>query len=173
MPGSFTCFERDVNVVPTTSVGRLFDAVACITGVARQNRFEGQAAMLLENEMGPLRTPFRSEEAYALTGGDWGLLIQAVVADKRAGVAVPLMAARFHNALVEWILEVAASAKVKQVVLSGGVFQNRYLTERAAAMLESGGFVVYTHRQVPPNDGGIALGQAVMARRMRSLQQHM
>ncbi len=165
--------ERDVNVVPTTSVGRLFDAVACITGVARQNRFEGQAAMLLENEMGSLRTPFRSEEAYALTGGDWGLLIQAVVADKRAGVAVPLMAARFHNALVEWILEVAASAKVKQVVLSGGVFQNRYLTERAAAMLESGGFVVYTHRQVPPNDGGIALGQAVMARRMRSLQQHM
>jgi len=156
--------EHKINVVPTTSVGRLFDAVASITGVAQQNRFEGQAAMLLENEIGPLRT----EEAYPLPGGDWGPLIQAVVANKRAGVSVPLIAARFHNALVAWILEVAgnafaANAGRKQVVLSGGVFQNRYLTERAAAALESRGFTVYTHQRVPPNDGGIALGQAVMA----------
>jgi hydrogenase maturation protein HypF len=158
--GVIHMLERGINVVPTTSVGRLFDAVACMTGVARQNRFEGQAAMLLENEIGLLRT----EEAYALASGDWGPLIQAVLADKRAGVAVPLIAARFHNALVDWILEVAAGAKLKQVVLSGGVFQNRYLTERAAAMLESRGFVVHTHQRVPPNDGGIALGQAVMSR---------
>ncbi len=148
-----------INVVPTTSVGRLFDAVASIAGVAQQNRFEGQAAMLLENEIGALGT----ERAYSLPGGDWGPLIQAVVADRRAGVAVPEIAARFHNALVEWILEVAASAEVKQVVLSGGVFQNRYLTERASAALESRGFVVNTHQRVPPNDGGIALGQAVMS----------
>jgi hydrogenase maturation protein HypF len=158
--GVIYMLEHGINVVPTTSVGRLFDAVACLTGVARQNRFEGQAAMLLENEIGSLRT----EEAYALSGGDWAPLIQSVVADKRAGVAVPLIAARFHNALVEWILEVAARAKVTQVVLSGGVFQNRYLTERAAAALESRGLVVYTHHSVPPNDGGIALGQAVMSR---------
>jgi hydrogenase maturation protein HypF len=151
--------EHGINVTPTTSVGRLFDAVACIAGVARQNRFEGQAAMLLENEIGRIRT----EEAYPLPGGDWALLISAVVADKIAGVAVPLIAARFHNALVEWILEVAAAVKLKQVVLSGGVFQNRYLTEHAAAALESRGFVVHTHQQVPPNDGGIALGQAVMS----------
>ncbi len=151
--------EHGINVVPTTSVGRLFDAVACVAGVARQNRFEGQAAMLLENEIGRIRT----EEAYPLPGGDWAPLISAVVADKIAGVAVPLIAARFHNALVEWILEVAAAAKLKQIVLSGGVFQNRYLTERAAAVLESRGFVVYTHQQVPPNDGGIALGQAAMS----------
>jgi len=156
--------ERGINVVPTTSVGRLFDAVASITGIARQNRFEGQAAMLLENEIGVLR----GDEAYPLPGGDWGPLIQALLADKRAGLAVPLMAARFHNALVEWILEVAAGAGLKQVVLSGGVFQNRYLTERAAAKLESRGFEVHTHRQVPPNDGGIALGQAVMSLRMVS-----
>jgi hydrogenase maturation protein HypF len=150
--------ERGINVVPTTSVGRLFDAVACITGVARQNRFEGQAAMLLENEIGLLRT----EEAYALPGGDWGPLISTLMADKIGGVPVPRIAARFHNALVQWILEVAASSKLKQIVLSGGVFQNRYLTECAAAILESRGFVVHTHQQVPPNDGGIALGQAVM-----------
>jgi len=151
--------QHGINVVPTTSVGRLFDAVASIVKVAQQNRFEGQAAMLLENEIGSLRT----EEAYALPGGDWGPLITAVMADKRSGVTVPLIAARFHNALVEWIVEVAAQVRMKQVVFSGGVFQNRYLTERAAAVLESRGFTVYTHRRVPPNDGGIALGQAVMA----------
>jgi hydrogenase maturation protein HypF len=152
--------EHGINVVPTTSVGRLFDAVACITGVARRNRFEGQAAMLLENEIGALRT----EEAYALAGGDWGPLISAVMADKIAGVPVARIAARFHNALVQWILEVASSAKLKQIVLSGGVFQNRYLTEHAAVTLESRGFQVYAHQRVPPNDGGIALGQAVMSK---------
>jgi hydrogenase maturation protein HypF len=152
--------ERGINVVPTTSVGRLFDAVACISGVARQNRFEGQAAMLLENEIGRLR----SEEAYPLAGGDWGPLISAVVADKQAGVAVPVIAARFHNALVGWIVDVATQAGLSQIVLSGGVFQNRYLTERAAGVLESRGFTVFTHQRVPPNDGGIALGQAVMSR---------
>ncbi len=151
--------ENRINVVPTTSVGRLFDAVASIAGVAQQNRFEGQAAMLLENEIGALRT----EQAYPLPSGDWGPLIRALVADKRAGIAILEIAARFHNALVQWILEVAANAGVKQVVLSGGVFQNRYLTERASAALESRGFAVYTHQRVPPNDGGIALGQAVMS----------
>ena len=152
--------QHGINVVPTTSVGRLFDAVASIVGVAQQNRFEGQAAMLLENEIGGLRT----EEAYALSGGDWAPLISAVMADKLAGVTVPLIAARFHNALVEWIVEVATQIRMKPVVFSGGVFQNRYLTERAAAVLESRGFTVYTHQRVPPNDGGIALGQAVMSR---------
>ena len=151
--------ERGINVVPTTSVGRLFDAVACISGIARENRFEGQAAMLLENEIGTLRT----EEAYPLPSGDWGPLIRAVVDDQRSGVSVPLISARFHNALVEWIVEVAAHSDLKLIVLSGGVFQNRYLTERTAAVLESRGFVVHTHQRVPPNDGGIALGQVIMA----------
>src|SRR5271165_7069918 len=78
-----TMLERGVNMVPTTSVGRLFDAIASIAGVAQQNRFEGQAAMLLENEIGTLR----SEEAYPLESGDWAPLISAVLADKSAGVA--------------------------------------------------------------------------------------
>ncbi len=147
------------HAVSTTSVGRLFDGVAAIAGVARRNRFEGQAAMLLENEIGALRT----EEAYPLSGGDWEPLIRGVIRDKRAGVTVPLMSARFHNALVNWIVEVAIESGLKQIVFSGGVFQNRYLTERASAVLESRGLTVHTHRQVPPNDGGIALGQAVMS----------
>jgi hydrogenase maturation protein HypF len=148
-----------VNVVPTTSVGRLFDAVASIAGIAQQNRFEGQAAMLLENEIGSLHT----EEAYRLEDGDWASLISAVVTDMQAGRAIPLIAAKFHNALVNWIVGVATKVKEKDVVLSGGVFQNRYLTERAAEKLEQQGFVVHTHRQVPPNDGGISLGQAALS----------
>jgi hydrogenase maturation protein HypF len=151
--------ERKINVVPTTSVGRLFDAVASITGLAQQNRFEGQAAMLLENEIGALGI----EEAYPLLDGDWGPLIADVLHDKQQEVPVARIAARFHNALANWIVAVAGQVALKHIVLSGGVFQNRYLTERAAALLESRGFVVHTHRQVPPNDGGIALGQVVMA----------
>lgn len=151
---------RKINVVPTTSVGRLFDAVACLTGLARENRFEGQAAMLLENEIGA----FRTEQAYPLPDGDWSPLISAVMDDKRARVSPSAIAAKFHNALVNWIVEVADRTGIKQIVLSGGVFQNRYLTERSATVLESRGYTVYTHHQVPPNDGGIALGQAVMNR---------
>ena len=160
LSGVQSMLERGTNVVRTTSVGRLFDAVASIAGLAQQNRFEGQAAMLLENEIGTVRT----EEAYSLSSGDWAPLVLGVMQDSRAAVPVSRMAARFHNALANWIVEVAQQVKEKQIVLSGGVFQNRYLTERAAAVLESRGFVVYTHRQVPPNDGGIALGQAVMSR---------
>ena len=157
-PKILPLLEKSIGMTSTTSVGRLFDAVASITGVARQNRFEGQAAMLLEHQIGCLRT----QEAYPLQGGDWEPLIRAVVADAETGVSPGLMAARFHNALAEWIVEVAGRSKLRQVVLSGGVFQNRYLTERAAGMLEARGFTVFTHQRVPPNDGGIALGQAVM-----------
>jgi hydrogenase maturation protein HypF len=70
---------------------------------------------------------------------------------------------RFHNALANWIVDVAEHAGEHRVALSGGVFQNGYLVERTAALLEARGFEVYTHQRVPPNDGGIALGQAVIA----------
>jgi hydrogenase maturation protein HypF len=150
---------RKINVIETTSVGRLFDAIACICSLAYENRFEGQAAMLLENEIGSLRT----EQAYALPEGNWCPLVSAVLEDVHAGVPVPMIAARFHNALANWIMEVAAGSGLKQIVLSGGVFQNRYLTEHTTASLEARGFAVHTHQQVPPNDGGIALGQAAMA----------
>ncbi len=150
--------ERGVNSPLTSSVGRLFDALASLAGVAQESRFEGQAAMLLERAIGPLRT----EERYPLPGGDWEPLVRAAAADARAGVGPALMAARFHNALAAWIAEVALQVGVPQVALSGGVFQNRYLTERAVVLLEELGFRVYTHQRVPPNDGGIALGQAVL-----------
>ncbi len=151
--------ERGVNAPLTTSVGRLFDAVASLAGVAQKSFFEGQVAMMLERETS-LAT---SEEAYSLPAGDWQPLFRQVVADVTAGVARPLIATRFHNALVEWLVSVAQRSGVRQMVLSGGVFQNRYLLERAAARLEACGMEVYSHRRVPANDGGIALGQAVLA----------
>ncbi|HEV2494864.1 MAG TPA: carbamoyltransferase HypF [Terriglobia bacterium] len=155
--------ERGVNAPWTTSVGRLFDAVASMTGVAHESQFEGQAAMRLEREISGIS----SGEAYPLplrgALGDWGPLIEALQWDVGRGESAARMSARFHNALADWIVAVAEGAGLLQVALSGGVFQNGYLVERAAAVLEARGFQVHTHRQVPPNDGGIALGQAVLA----------
>ncbi len=156
--------ERGVNAPLTSSVGRLFDGVASMAGVARESRFEGQAAMLLERAIDGVTI----EEAYPLPErdgiADWAPLVEAVRGDVERGEAQARIAARFHNALVEWIAAVAARGGIRQVALSGGVFQNAYLVERAVAVLESRGFSVYTHQRVPANDGGIALGQAVLSR---------
>jgi hydrogenase maturation protein HypF len=94
---------------------------------------------------------------------DWQPLIEAVLADLRCGVATGIMAARFHNALVEAIVAVAQAVGQPRVALTGGCFQNRLLTERAAERLARAGFEVLLHRQAPPNDGGISLGQVVIA----------
>jgi hydrogenase maturation protein HypF len=152
--------ERGINAPLTSSAGRLFDGVAAMAGVARESRFEGQAAMLLERAIGGLETA----DAYPLAAdGDWRPLVEAVRADAARKVEPALIAVRFHNALAGWILAVARNVGVNQVAFSGGVFQNGYLVERAAEMLAAAGFTVYTHQRVPANDGGIALGQAVLA----------
>ena len=160
--------ERGINAPLTSSVGRLFDAVACLTGVADRNGFEGQAAMCLERAIADIRTT----ESYKIDNqsgiGDWAPLIEALLSDQRAGLDVARIAAKFHNALANWILAVAQTADERTVVLSGGVFQNAYLTARATALLEEHGFRVFTHHQVPANDGGIALGQAVLAGKFES-----
>ena len=154
---------QHVNSPLTSSVGRLFDAAAYLAGVAQQNCFEGQAAMAFEGRIGNERT----REAYAIEHhggvGDWAPLVDALVRDRRANVDVGTISARFHNALANWIVEIARKACVRDVVLSGGVFQNAYLTECACQLLEAAGFRAFTHHQVPANDGGIALGQAVLA----------
>ncbi len=153
--------ERNINSPVTTSVGRLFDAVAALAGVARRSCYEGQAAISLESAIGSMRT----DQAYPFLAGDWGQMIMCVVADARSGVDRGLISARFHNALATWIVDVARDAGVENVVLSGGVFQNSYLTDRAVEELRLGGFKAHTHRLVPANDGGLALGQAVIAGR--------
>lgn len=155
--------ERGINAPLASSVGRLFDAVAYLSGVADRNCFEGQAAMCLERAIGGMLTT----ESYQIESqngiGDWAPLIKALLSDERAGLEVARIAAKFHNALAEWILTVARTADERTVVLSGGVFQNAYLTSRTSELLEDHGFRVATHHQVPANDGGISLGQAVLA----------
>ena len=88
-------------------------------------------------------------------------MVQGILADLQSGLPAGLISAKFHNTLAEIIVAVARRAGLPQVALSGGCFQNRYLTERAAARLAQEGFRPYWHQRIPPNDGGIALGQIV------------
>ena len=98
---------------------------------------------------------------------DWSPMIEAILADVKNDIPVATISAKFHNALAEGIVAVAKRAGQNRVVLSGGCFQNRYLTERAVRRLQAEGFRPYWHQRVPPNDGGIALGQVVAALRRK------
>lgn len=144
----------------TSSAGRLFDAVASLVGLRQRATFEGQAAMELEFATEGCMT----DDVYEMPlqeGGvfDWSLMISAVIADLEGKLSVGEISAKFHNTLVEGIVTAAGRVKERRVVLSGGCFQNQYLTERAIRRLHEEGFRAYWHQRVPPNDGGIALGQ--------------
>ena len=160
---------KKLNSPVTSSVGRLFDAVASLVNLRQRIRFEGQAAMELEFALEGIET----DERYALSLVthhpslvlDWQSMIEAILADVDSGVSVGVISAKFHNALVEAIVAVAKHVGQNRVVLSGGCFQNRYLTERAVRRLRAKGFSPYWHQRVPPNDGGIALGQVIAAMR--------
>jgi hydrogenase maturation protein HypF len=175
---------QGVNSPRTSSMGRLFDAVAAICGLSPVISFEGQAAMSLE-----FAADWRETNAYPLpcasfktlppvkktprlqSGGvvgplvaDWGPLVRGVLADRAAGVPISRVSARFHNALADMALEIAASAAPGlPIVLSGGCFQNALLSARVRSRLAGSCFPVYTHKRVPPGDGGIALGQTLLA----------
>jgi hydrogenase maturation protein HypF len=162
--------EGGLNAPPTSSAGRLFDAVASLLGLRDTVEFEAQAAMELEacatGEPGRLYPTgvLVEHDQFVVRTTD---LIRAVVEDLLGGVACGQIAARFHASLAAVITD--ACARIRQrtelgrVALSGGVFQNRRLLQATIAGLEHAGFEVYTHRQVPPNDGGLALGQAAIA----------
>jgi hydrogenase maturation protein HypF len=162
--------RRGLGSPPTSSVGRLFDAVAALLGIRDRVNYEGQAAVELEQRADPRERgtyPVRLDDGSPFTA-DGADLVAAVVADlRRAGADVPAIAARFHNAVAG--LVVAGARRVREstglttVALSGGVFQNLLLLERAVAGLEAEGFGVLVHHRVPPNDGGISVGQAVVA----------
>jgi hydrogenase maturation protein HypF len=156
---------RGINCPRTSSAGRLFDAVAAMLGLRLARQFEGQAAMELEWAIGDAAAdacyPFelRGESPPVLL--DWGPLIHALLDDRRLPVAA--VAARFHNTLVEMIVAAARRLGERDIVLTGGCFQNRYLTERTVVRLRAEGFTPHWHQRIPPNDGGIALGQVVAA----------
>jgi len=162
--------ERHINTVPTTSMGRLFDAVSALAGVRQTATYEAQAAIELEAMVD--LTEGCSYEFGLLDGDgpvviDPGPVLAAVVDDVRDQVTRGVIAARFHTAVTAMIVEVAERIRTRTgittVGLSGGVFQNVTLTQAANDALRRKGFAVLTHRLVPPNDGGLALGQAVIA----------
>lgn len=161
--------ETRVNSPMTSSVGRLFDGVASLLSIHHVVRFEGQAAMSLEwairND-----TPTRTYDLMVAERGttlvvDWEPLVRGIIHDADHGVSVAAIARGFHDALVRVIVQIAQAVGEPKVVLTGGCFQNRYLTEQAVIELRAAGFHPYHHQRVPPNDGGIALGQAFAARR--------
>jgi len=104
-------------------------------------------------------------EGTALLIADWEPAIRALLDDLRAGVPVSVLSARFHETLVEVIIDVARRVAIPRVALSGGCFQNMFLTERTVKRLEFEGFQPYWHQRIPPNDGGIAAGQIFAALR--------
>lgn len=165
LSGLLAALQRPQLFPRSTSMGRLFDAVAALCGLQEKTSFEGHAAMSLE---------FAADENEAdryeiqLSSGTpavahWQTLIEGVIEDCGSGTSVEQISAGFHNALAELALRVAERVGCPQVVLTGGCFQNRLLTERARASLSKAGFDVYTQRAVPPGDGGIALGQILGA----------
>ena len=158
--------EAGVNTVPTSSCGRLFDAVASIIGLRQQVSFEGQAAIELETTAGdPDATPYPFE----LTEGqaweiDFHPTIERIVSSAETPATI---SARFHNtvaaAIAETCRRIGRESGLRRVCLSGGTFQNVRLLTRTVALLRAADFGVYLHANVPPNDGGIALGQAAIA----------
>ena len=159
---------RGIHSPPTSSLGRLFDAVAALCGLRREAAFEGQAAMELE------ATARRTDHCYAFGWDgsedrviDTGGIIRGVVRDLRHAVPAAEVSGRFHTTLVRLFTELSArladQTGVKTVALSGGVFQNRLLLTGLSRSLSKAGMTVLTHRLVPANDGGICLGQAAIA----------
>jgi hydrogenase maturation protein HypF len=161
-------FKRKLNSPMTTSIGRLFDAVASLLGLRQRMHFEGQAAMELEaaiaggESAGAYELPVVARRDGLVL--NWAPMIEDLLTDQRAGTALGTLAARFHNALAEAVVQVARRMEEPRVALSGGCFQNRYLLERTVNRLREEKFQPYWHRQVPANDGGIALGQVYAAR---------
>ncbi len=166
--------RRHLNAPITSSVGRLFDAIASILNLKQHSQFEGQAAMKLEFALEGVETneyyPFEVLESIPARDGseiaiDWATTLQGVLKDRERSQSLPVISAKFHNTLVEMIVAVAQRVQEQQVVLTGGCFQNKYLLEKAIARLQAEHFYPYWHQQIPPNDGGIALGQIVAASR--------
>ena len=180
--------ERQVNAPLSSAAGRLFDAVAAVTGVCTQNTYHAEAPIRLE-ALADTRTadayPFtlevdvRNNSGSAVPGHDcdnrpasvirFHPMVRALVADLQVGVPMPVISARFHNTLVALSETVAQKMRAhygtRTVVLTGGVFQNRYLIARCEDRLEAGGFRVFSPLAIPSNDAGIALGQMAVAAR--------
>jgi len=165
-----TMLRQGVNAPLTSSIGRLFDAVASLLGLCQLNSFEGEAAMAVEfaarrvREQIPL-PPIVTRETAGPLVLDWRPLLAAMLNEHRRGETPEPLAAALHDGLSAAIVDVARRVGRRRVVLTGGCFQNARLTEQTVDQLCAAGFAPYFHHRVPPNDGGLAIGQAVFAAR--------
>lgn len=166
--------ERKINSPLSSSMGRLFDAISALLGIRSEIDYEGQAAVELEmaayeEDYAHVQEsyPYRIVEDEGIRIVHLKDLLSAVIEDLHQGISKGRISVKFHNTVARMINEmchlIADETGVSQVALSGGVFQNRLLLRKAVGLLEDSGFQVFTHRQVPCNDGGISLGQAVIA----------
>ena len=163
-----TMLSRNVQTIETSSCGRLFDAVASILGLRHETTYEGQAAMELEmaasQETGHYPFAFTGLDLFEI---DMRPTIVALVEDFQARIPVAAISARFHRTMarvvVDTCMRIREADALNRVCLSGGTFQNLRLLGQSAEGLRQRGFEVFTHQRVPPNDGGLSLGQAVIA----------
>ena len=160
-----TQIERRIHTPLTSSAGRLFDAVAALLGLRWRSEFEGQAAMDLEfaAEKAAARPAPYPLDCNSIKSLDWAPTIHALLEDLQNEIPVAEIACRFIETLADAILRVARLAQKETVVLNGGCFQNRLLLETTVARLRAGGYAPLWPHRLPPNDGGLAAGQAVVA----------
>jgi hydrogenase maturation protein HypF len=158
--------EKRINTPLTSSVGRLFDAAAALAGVRQQVNYEGQAAIEFEaladpEEAGKYLFELERDQVQTRT------VVESLIDDVKAGIHSSKVSARFHNGLAQCVLQICSKIRsesgIDEVALSGGVWQNITLLRRTLSLLTADGFRVYIHREVPTNDGGLSLGQAVIA----------
>jgi hydrogenase maturation protein HypF len=162
--------DKNINSPLTSSCGRLFDAASSLIGIRDEISYEGQAAMELESFCA---SGIKGRYNFCICKEGEEFIIDPqeifidIIKDLKEGIDKKVMAAKFHNTVAEFTINLCGKIKentgINKIALSGGVFQNRYLTEKIISLLEKDGFQVYTQRKVPPNDGGISLGQAVVA----------
>lgn len=166
--------DAGLNTPHSSSAGRLFDAAAALLGLVAVNRHEGEAAMRLEQRAalaggvsvtGYYPFPLSQDAPAGLLELDWRPLLRGMCSDLAGGEAAEWVALKFHETMAAGILAVARHFDAAAVALCGGCFQNRLLLERALALLKQDGRRVYLNRRVPCGDGGLALGQALIARR--------
>jgi hydrogenase maturation protein HypF len=157
--------EKEINSPLVSSAGRLFDAVAAITGLNYYSSYQAEAPMLLESALDVEEAgsyPIEIKEGRIL----FSSLVSQLVEDIHHGVSLPRVSARFHNSLINLIVELAREIRIshglERVVLSGGTFQNRYLTKKVIHKLEYERFQVYLPNEIPVNDQGIAAGQVAI-----------
>jgi hydrogenase maturation protein HypF len=163
--------DKKINCPLTSGAGRLFDCVASIIDLVQTATFQAEGPMRLESLVDPACI-----NSYRFTAGDticFDETIRSIVEDIINGIEKVTIATKFHNTIILAIFDtvntIRLNSGINRVVLSGGVFQNKYLSERTMDLLLKNNFEVYSHSSVPANDGGLALGQLAVASKRREL----